>query len=309
MTYAGLPPNSSYTALITVTDNSGNVVTTGSAFDTFSPAYFTWEAEDFDFNGGQFIDNPVPSATPVANSYYYYPNGDPANVAQVGIDVTTPNAAAGEVFAYRPFESCGTDLSQDTLRTQFAAAGASDYYVGWWDAGTWLNYTRTFPTNTFHIYARLAYNAAFTVSCSLVTSGWGTADQGTQVLGTFSGTGTGFQAWQWVPLLGANGQPAAVSLGGVSTLKMTSGTRVNANFYMLVPAPQPPANVVLSATLSGSSIVLSFPTQAGFTYTLLTKTNLTDAAWGTLFGRRWRRVAQVAQRPGQRRETILSAFH
>ena len=279
VTYAGLLPNARYTAAVTVTDNNGNVVRGGSTFDTFSSASFTWEAEDFDFNGGQFIDNPVVSATPMANCYFTYPNGDPANVAQVGIDLTTPNNASGEEFAYRPYESCGTQAAQDLARSQFGAADASDYYVGWWSAGTWLNYTRTFPTNTYRLYARLAYNAAFSVTASLVTGGWGTLDQSAQVLGTFSGTGTGFQAWQWVPLLDASAQPVAVALGGVSTLKMTAGTGVNANFYMLVPATTPPANVVLAANLSGTNVMLSFPTVLGFTYTVLTKSNLTDATW------------------------------
>jgi hypothetical protein len=279
VTYAGLLPNTTYTVTITATDNSGNVVRGGSTFDTFSSAYFTWEAEDFDFNGGQFIDNPVVSATPTANCYFTYPNGDPANVAQVGIDLTTPNNASGEQFVYRPNESCGTQVAQDLLRAQFSAAGASDYNVGWWTAGTWLNYTRTFPTNTYNLYARLAYNAAYSVTVSLVTGGWGTPDQATQVLGTFSGTGTGFQAWQWVPLLDAGAQPVAVALGGVSTLKMTAGTSVNANFYMLVPATTPPANVVLAANLSETNVVLSFPTVSGFTYTILTKSNLSDATW------------------------------
>ena len=44
------------------------------------------EAEDFDFNSGQFIDNPVPTSgngpttgNLAANSYYYYPgNGNGA---------------------------------------------------------------------------------------------------------------------------------------------------------------------------------------------------------------------------------------
>jgi len=282
VTYAGLLPNTTYTATITVTDNSGNVVRGGSTFDTFSSTNFTWEAEDFDFNGGQFIDNPVVSATPMANCYFTYPNGDSANVAQVGIDLATPNNASGEQFAYRPYESCGTQVAQDLLRSQFSIAGASDYYVGWWSAGTWLNYTRTFPTNTYHLYARLAYNAAYSVTASLVTGGWGTPDQATQVLGTFSGTGTDYQAWQWVPLLDANAQTVAVALGGVSTLKMAAGTSVNANFYLLVPASTPPANVVLAASLSGTNVVLSFPTIAGFTYTVLTKSNLTDVTWNPL---------------------------
>ena len=281
VTYS-LLPNMTYTASISATDNSGNVVRGGSTFDTFSSANFTWEAEDFDFNGGQFIDNPVVSTSPEAGSYFQYPNGDAANVAQVGVDLTTPQNSAGEQLLYRPDESCGTAVAQDFSRAQFTAAGASDYYVGWWPAGAWINYTRTFPTNTYHLYARLAYNAAYSVTASLVSGGWGTPDQSTVTLGTFSATGTGFQAWQWVQLLDGNSQPVAVALGGISTLKMTAGTGVNANFYMLVPATTPPANVMIEASLSGTNVVISFPTAVGFTYTVLTKNNLADPTWTPL---------------------------
>src|SRR5208282_6935846 len=57
-----LLPNTLYTAVITVTDANGNVVTTTNSFDTFSAASYTWEAEDFDYTGGHFIDNPQTNA-------------------------------------------------------------------------------------------------------------------------------------------------------------------------------------------------------------------------------------------------------
>ena len=50
----------------------------------------------------------------------------------------------------------------------------------------------------------------------------------------------------------------------------------NAYFY------NRPAASSLSASLSGSTIHLSYATQSGFNYTVLYKTNLTDAAWQTL---------------------------
>ena len=37
----------------------------------------------------------------------------------------------------------------------------TDFDVGWWPPGTWLNYTRTFPTNTYEIYGRLANGGAY----------------------------------------------------------------------------------------------------------------------------------------------------
>ena len=51
-----------YAAAITVRDANTNVATTTIYFDTFNPTNFTWEAEDYDFSSGLFIDNPVPTS-------------------------------------------------------------------------------------------------------------------------------------------------------------------------------------------------------------------------------------------------------
>jgi hypothetical protein len=275
VSYAGLLPNQVNSVTINVTDASGYVATASvNNFDTFSQNNFMWEAEDFDFGGGRFIDNPVPTDAPATNSYY-----QEATPAVVGVDLTTPNNVSGEQFAYRN-DSCGTQLASDILRQKYVAAGVSDYNVGWWYTGAWLNYTRTFPTNNYYIYGRLASgNGAYSVTNSLVVSGAGTASQTAQVLGTFSATGTGWQAWQWVPMLNTNGQVSVVTLGGVETLKMTSGNSVNANFYMLVPVP---SSANITTFLSSTNTVLSFPTQAGFTYLVVYKNNLQDVNWKLL---------------------------
>ena len=57
-----LLPNMLYTAVIAIVDDQGNIVTTTNSFDTFSAANYTWEAEDFDYGGGHFIDNPQTDA-------------------------------------------------------------------------------------------------------------------------------------------------------------------------------------------------------------------------------------------------------
>jgi beta-glucosidase len=275
VSFTGLLPNQFNSVTIIVTDASGYVTAaTVNNFDTFSQSNFIWEAEDFDFGGGRFIDNPVPTAVPATNSYY-----QEVLPAVVGVDLTTPNNISGEQFAYRS-DSCGTQVATDYLRQKYITAGVPDYNVGWWYSGAWLNYTRTIPTNNYCIYARLAGgNGAYTVTNSLVTGGAGTSSQTTQMLGTFSATGTGWQSWQWVPLLDTNGQLVVALLGGVETFKMTSGNSANANFYMLVPVPAPPD---ISAYLSGSNTVISFPTQSGFSYLLVYKNSLQDAYWRLL---------------------------
>jgi hypothetical protein len=171
-------------------------------------------------------------------------------------------------------------VTSDILRQKYIAAGAADYNVGWWYTGAWLNYTRTIPTNNYYIYGRLASgNGAYNVATSLVIGGAGTKVQATKLLGTFSATGTGWQAWQWVPLLNTSGQMAVVSLGGVETFKLTSDSSINANFYMLVPAPAPPRIAIIS---SNANPVLSFPTQTGFSYLVVYKDQLDDTYWKLL---------------------------
>jgi hypothetical protein len=293
----------SYTGTITATDAAGHSHSFSDTFDTFSQNNFMIEAEDFDFNGGQFITNPIPTGAYVgaayppyaysaANSYFYYPAGDPANAAIVGVDLTTVNTNAGETFIYRPAESAGTQVATDFLRQKFYVTNGvtvtifDDFNLGWWDPGQWVNYTCTFPTNTYNVYGRLASGGAYSgLSLSLVTNGVGTPTQTTKLLGTFSDpNASGWQAWDWVPLLNGNGQLAVVSLGGTNTLQANNTTAVdiNANFYMLVPAVVGPQAVHLSISRTGNTISIQFPTQSGFSYTVLYSGSLNPANWLTL---------------------------
>ena len=56
---------------ITATDAAGHSHSYSETFDTFSQNNFMIEAGDFDFNGGQWIDNPLETATlnGATNSY------------------------------------------------------------------------------------------------------------------------------------------------------------------------------------------------------------------------------------------------
>ncbi len=142
-----------------------------------------------------------------------------------------------------------------------------DYDVFFWATNGWLNYTRTFPAGNYYLYGRISAATAFNLQCAQVTNGWGTGAQETQYLGTFRGTGTSFANWQWVPLVNTNTSlPVIVSLGGTNTLQMTGDYKENANFFQLVPVA--PQSVNLTASLSGTNVLLSFPTQAGFNYSI-----------------------------------------
>ena len=92
--YTNLVLNQNYVGQINLTNQAGAAVSAPVRFDTFSSSYFTWEAEDFDFNGGQFIDNPVIS-TNSAQSYYN-------QVGVTNVDEFTPNfSATGQPHQWR----------------------------------------------------------------------------------------------------------------------------------------------------------------------------------------------------------------
>src|SRR5262249_28861812 len=72
VTYPSVQSNKLYSVSITVKDANNLSASVSRSFDTFDPANFTWEAEDYDFGGGLYIDNPVLPSTsnPSPNSYW-----------------------------------------------------------------------------------------------------------------------------------------------------------------------------------------------------------------------------------------------
>jgi hypothetical protein len=254
-----LAPNTVYTAVITVKDAAGLVATTTVNFDTFNPANYTFEAEDYDYDGGLFFDNPQ------VNAYF-----DLAGTS--GIDFV--KTGTGGVADYRS-DVVDTEPCGDFVRPQYNGTGYTDYEVGYTSSGDWWNYTRTYPTNKFNVYLRAANggSTAATMHLQKVTSGWTTAIQTTNALGTFNVPVTGaWQTYAWVPLTDSNGNLVTVSLGGQATLRLADGGP-NLNFLALTPA------VTLSAVTSGKTLNLSYGTQSGFNYTVLYKNSLSDNTW------------------------------
>jgi hypothetical protein len=116
---AVLTSNTLYSAAIQIGDATGAVANQTVTFDTISPSY-TWEAEDWDYDGGQFIDNPQ------TNSYAGRTTG-------FG-DAQNSNGGA----AYRPIDP---GLSTEGIgspetsyqRLQYIGTGQQDYDVGFTD--------------------------------------------------------------------------------------------------------------------------------------------------------------------------------
>ena len=297
--------NELYTAVITVSNTAGLSATfPATSFDTFSVSNFMWEAVDYDFStndvngnwyGGQFIDNPVPTGdvntaqkgTFETNSYFGYPGGSLYNnaaVAQQNVDINFTNVQPATSDYYRN-DGVGSQPATDYLRPEFLAEqqvlqdfNIGEFNIGYFNAGNWLNYTRTYPTNFYNVWGRLAGGAgAFSgTTLGIVTSGVGTSNQTVNVLGSFADpNAAGWQVYHWVPLLDTNGNQVVVHLGGVTTLRVTSGNNLNAEFFMLAPATAAAAPFKIAAALVGTSVQISIPTQLGHNYTLWTAASLT----------------------------------
>ena len=267
--YTNLVQNTNYVAAINVLDSNGNSASTTVSFDTFKPTYFTWEAEDYDYDNGQFFDNPQVDAYLGLS-------------AAADVDFHDSNVGGG--YLYRP-SGTATELTADTARTQFA--GTNDYNIGFFGTGEWGNYTRHYPGGSYNVWGRFACGDANGSSAflSVVTSGWGTTSQTTNFLGLFTVPTTSWSSFGWIPLRDGNGNMAVVTFdGSTNTLNVTRNPNapnadVNVNFLMLVPAKGP---VKLTASPSGANVVISFLSQSGYSYQVEYKNNITDVGWTPL---------------------------
>lgn len=266
VSYPHLQPNTVYTVLIAATDANGNVTSASNSFDTFGAGNYTWEAEDFDYNGGHFQDNPQT-------------NGYAGLGAVTNIDAHQVNFAGTDL--YRP-NGMDTEINGDIVRPQYQGTGYSDYSIGYFSAGSWANYTRHFPAGSYNVYARLASGGgATTCALSQVTHGWGTTNQSTNYLGAFTVPDTAWESYNYIPLQDNFGNLVTVTFNGsTNTLKLArpaaATSDCNANFLMLVPIFD------IAATLSGTNIAISFPAQSGFNYQVQYKDTLLDPIWKPL---------------------------
>jgi autotransporter-associated beta strand protein len=284
VSYPFLAVNAFYSVVIKVTDTDGDTFFYTNSFDTFNPATYTFEAEDWDATvsgtSGIFIDNPQ------TNAY--------ADLGSTGgIDLTNSILGQGN-SSYRP-QGLETEDAGDVPRPAYMGTGYVDYDVGFnsGGSGNWGNYTRHYPAGIYYIYMRAASPngdavTADSASLSQVVSGFGTSSQTTANSGTFSIPNTGgWQNYTWVPLENAQGSMVQITnSGSVKTLRITTvNGGYNANFYALVPVSISPNPASLAVALEHGGVVVSFPTQVGFSYQMEYKSTLTAANWapvGTL---------------------------
>ncbi len=261
--YPGLLSNAMHRAIITVTNSLNHGIRVTNQFDTFSQGNYMVEAEDFDFEGGQYVSVWEPAA-------------------YSGLSATTNidfqhSPFAPEQFKYRA-DGGGIpeDLTKDTLRDVFINVGAFDYDLTWFGNGDWANYTRVYPTGNFYVYGRFSGFNAYSMYLDQVTSGAGTTSQLTKRLGRWGIVGRGYNLYDWVPLTDDGlAAPVVVQLNGLSTLRVATTGNSNPNYFMLVPA----SGITLTAGRSDNNIVISFPTQSGVIYRVFYRDNLSAGNW------------------------------
>jgi hypothetical protein len=266
--YPALQPNSTHFATITVTNSLGHGILVTNKFDTFTQDNYMVEAEDFDYDGGQYVDPWTPGA--------YFGFGATTNI---DFQHTTEG---GEQFTYRADGLPESRVQNYTIeaRDEFLNNFAIDYQLDWFGAADWANYTRVYPTGSYYAYVRSAGVGNFAMYLDQVVSGATTTNQVTRRLGQWSAAGQGQQTYQWVALTDSGGvAPAIVKLGGVSTLRITTPTGLcYPNYFMLVPA----AGINLIAARSGNNITISFPTQNGANYRIFYRNDLASGTWTLL---------------------------
>jgi hypothetical protein len=226
-------------------------------FDTFDRQLPVIEVEDYNFEGGQFIDEPVlvPEGTgPQPHAY-----SGRSGVA--GADYHDTRTAPGRSL-YRPQDPVSTRHTSDFRRPKFVEAGGPaddifDYDVHDIEAGEFLTYTRPFPEAFYEVYLReavLNLDQADTVLERVM--GLPETNQTTLTLGHFIGRNSGFE-YRNVPLTDDLGNKVAVLLSGVATLRLRQLTSaptdgaIYQNYLVFVPRGSEGAVLEFADALGG----------------------------------------------------------
>jgi hypothetical protein len=234
------------------------------------------EAEDFDFSGGQFIDDPVASGyanyDPLTGSgttinaftggYVDQQgnNGNPASGNSAPFDYFDYDSSGNsQANMYRHYDAVGTmqgnfasweslssgagvfSQTYDTQRSKYSSLDPTlqEYIVMKTEGGEWLNYTRIFDgSKSYNAYLRAGCGLTQPVRLDLIG---GT----TNTLGWFDVPSTFFdELYRYTPLTTTNGALAVINLNQTNTVRLTmdspqnNATRngLSMNYIVLVPA-------------------------------------------------------------------------
>jgi hypothetical protein len=228
VSYHLLQSNTTYNASITVTDAFNFSANFSTYFETtwigIPPILYLWEAEDFDFNSGSYVDFPDLCNAGGDNNCYFGKVGTP------GVD--EQNGGESVTHLYRAADAMNIDISGDYLRENLFLADRTDYAINPFDGTEWVDYTRDFTNGTYWVIGRLASGTTpGSLTMSVVNGGTPTE------LGTFTiNNAPGWTTFENVFLIDTNGNKANVKLDGVTTLRVTSGGNCLPTFFALVVA-------------------------------------------------------------------------
>ncbi|RME96098.1 MAG: hypothetical protein D6766_01560, partial [Verrucomicrobia bacterium] len=243
-----LAPDTNYEAVLRVVDADGATTEEVIYFDTFTASAKVVEVEDYNFDGGSYINDPAP----------FFEGGFSATSysLQTGVPEVdyhdTRSGPTAEYAMYRPWDAVRMQHSRDILRQKYEDAGGPDNLVYDYDvidiaADEWLQYTRSFTPGYYEVYLRQAVVNMATAESVLekVTGNPTQPNASTQLLGTFFGEKTGFQ-YRNFPLTDGTGQNKIVlQLSGVQTFRLrqvtpdpSDGARYQ-NYLVFVPVPPP----------------------------------------------------------------------
>lgn len=220
---AVLTSNTLYSAAIQIKDANGTVANQTVTFDTIDPTY-TWEAEDWDYDGGQYIDNPQ------TNAYAGRTTG--------AGDAQNSNGGA----AYRPInpglstEGIGSPETE-YRRLAYIGTGQTDYDVGFTDGGDFGQYTRHYPAGTYNLFVRAAGGNGARTESADITVVAGAANISGSGPYKFGVLGRGWQNYDFMPVTDSGGNLIQITFdGNPSTLRVQQNQASdNMNFFMLVP--------------------------------------------------------------------------
>ncbi|MBX3731144.1 MAG: hypothetical protein KF791_00970 [Verrucomicrobiae bacterium] len=220
-TLGGLEADRTYVGRIEVSDAAGTLRTVPLWFDTFSAAVRMVEAEDYNFDGGGYLNDPerVPEGSgewPNAyNDRIGMPDVDFRDTRAVPNGANTMYRTADPVRMQRALDNRRRDLFNNDL-------DIFDYEIGDLAAGEWMQYTRDFDAGSYEVYLRqsiINLERADSV-LELVVGDPAQPEPAVRLLGSFLGEQTGFTARN-VPLTDGTGQiRSVVRLEGRTTLRL-----------------------------------------------------------------------------------------
>ncbi len=233
------------------------------------------EAEDYNYENGQYQNDPPVSGFPFASFNPVRGNGigylDLIGAPGVDYFDYSDQTGSGVVPEYRLEDHVGTqagsleiesntllftNIINDFIRPKYFEDDLPEFQVHRTEGGEWLNYTRDFPEGNYLVYLRSASRAEQSILLDRVTSSAAIENQTTEAVGRFNLPNDGLNVrYRFTPLVDENGQQLIVPMSGQETVRLTIGGEredrtkytVALNYLLFMPVEEGPAFQLFSA--------------------------------------------------------------